>query len=89
MQAGLILFILIAVYILFFDIHLQYVESTKFLGIHLDRGLTCGCQVDKVCSKLYSGIYDLRQLSKYCPIQVLLTAYYGIIYPHLSYGVAL
>lgn len=45
--------------------------------------------VDSVCSTLSSGIYILRQLAKCFPNQVLMTACYGIFYPHLSYGVPL
>lgn len=56
----------------------------------VDRGFIWSCHLDNVCCKLSSGVYVLRQLSKYCQTQFLMTAYYDVIlYSHLSYGLTL
>ncbi|KAG8247714.1 hypothetical protein J6590_054824 [Homalodisca vitripennis] len=55
----------------------------KFLGISLGRGLTWNDHIDQVCAKLSTGISVFRSLDKYCPIQVLMAAYYGLITPSL------
>src|SRR5436190_9919802 len=67
----------------------EVTDSTTFLGMHLDQGLTWNDHVDKVCSKVTSGIHALRTLSKTCSLEVLQTAYFGLVYSHLTYGIRL
>ncbi|KAG8258580.1 hypothetical protein J6590_027671 [Homalodisca vitripennis] len=56
------------------DFLLEETDSIKVLGMYLDRGLTW--DIEKVCSKVASGIYVLRNLAKFCSVDVLKMAYY-------------
>ena len=60
------------------DVVLEVTESTTFLGMNLDQGLTWNDHVDKVCSKVTSGIHALSILSKTCSVEVLKMAYFGL-----------
>lgn len=71
------------------DTILEDTDSIKFLGIHLDRSLNWNHHVDSVCSRVSSGIFALRNLGKFCPVKILLMAYFGLVYPHITYGISL
>lgn len=69
------------------DVILEEAESTKFLGLHIDTGLTWNAHIDSVCAILALDIFSLRHLSKFCFLQVQLMAYFGLVNPHLSYEI--
>lgn len=63
-------------------------EVIKFLGVHIDNKLKFGFHVDSVCAHISSGIFLLRRLPTFVD-NILLTAYYGLIYPLLSYAIVI
>ena len=71
------------------EVVLEVTDSTTFLGMHLDQGLTWNDHVDKVCSKVTSGIHALRVLSNTCSLEILRMANFGLIFSHWSYGIRL
>lgn len=67
---------------------MSYCNVSRFLGVYIDDRLTFQDHVDFICRKLSSGIFVIRTLSKIADNRVTLVAYYGLIYPFLSYAVA-
>ncbi|KAG8320101.1 hypothetical protein J6590_076638 [Homalodisca vitripennis] len=60
--------------------------SNAFLGLTLDDKLKFYNHTENVSDKVSSGIFAIRTLVKSSNSDVLLSAYYGLIYPHLVYG---
>jgi hypothetical protein len=62
-------------------------NSTNLLGVIIDRNLTWELQIDKICSKISSSLFTIKRLSSIIEQDVLITVYYGLVYPHLKYGI--
>lgn len=69
------------------EFEINFSSEVCYLGITLDHKLNFTGHVNKTSSKLNSGIFLLRRLSCFGNTEILLAAYYGYIYPFLSYGI--
>lgn len=57
----------------------------KYLGVHLDSGLTWEVHVSHLMKKLNSAIFAIRSLRGLVPLDVLMTTYYGCFFSHATY----
>lgn len=64
---------------------LNHVTSTKFLGVIIDENLTWKAHVDWVSAKVHKSLGIIRKVSHQMNTKCLLTLYYSLIYPYLSY----
>jgi hypothetical protein len=64
---------------------LDYVESSKFLGVHIDSCFTWNRNIQSVRSKVSRGIGILNKAKHALNTATLITLYYSFIYPYLSY----
>lgn len=71
------------------DSILEQVECTKFLGLQIDANLSYDKHIDQVTSKMSSGLYALRQLSKICSLETLKKVYFALVHSHLAYGISI
>lgn len=62
-------------------------DSTKFLGLTINRTLSWSDHVDMLCSKIMSGIYLLRNLANKVNIDTLKLVYHASVEAHFSYGI--
>lgn len=66
---------------------LEQVQSTRFLGIHIDNALNWEIHIDYLCKKLSSTCFALHRLSKLTSISVVLSYYYAQFYSRVKYGI--
>ena len=67
------------------DQPLTRVYKSKFLGIIIDDKLTFKDHVSHVCSKISKGTGIIIKARKFVTKDALVSLYYALIYPHLSY----
>ena len=65
---------------------IQQVDHLRYLGFYLDYHLSWRCQSDTISSKIARGDGILRRLQHFLPQRILLTIYYLLVYPYISYG---
>lgn len=63
------------------------VNNVNFLGLKLDKNLNYHDHINKVSKSVCTGIFILRRLSHLLDVSLLISVYYGVVYPHLSYGI--
>ena len=61
-------------------------ESTKFLGITIDKSLTWENHCNNVANKMSRNAGILNRVKNYLPVSSMCTLYNSLIFPHYSYG---
>ncbi len=71
------------------DQKIERVNYTKFLGIYIDEKLKWDKHINKVRNHIASSLFILNKIKNFVPTKLLLTLYYSLIYPYLTYGITL
>ena len=64
---------------------IEQVGDTKFLGVYIDQHLTWKTHLNYICTKISKSIGLLYKARFYLPSNSLLSLYYTLIYPYLTY----
>jgi len=64
---------------------LDCVDSTKFLGVIVDKKLSWHDHINHISSKISRGLGILGRVRRLLPREILLLLYHTLIYPYLSY----
>ena len=67
---------------------IKKVDSTKFLGVHIDEHLNWSVHVKHLLTKLSSGLYSLNMAKNILPIYSKKLLYFSHIQSHLIYGLS-
>ena len=64
---------------------LEQVDNTKFLGVYIDQHLTQKTHVNFIAAKISKSVGLLYKAKYHLPSKSLLTLYYALFYPYLTY----
>lgn len=64
-------------------------DSIKFLGLEIVNTLNWNRHVDKLLTKISSGLYALIRLKDYCEKETLKVIYFSYIHSVISFGISL
>jgi len=67
------------------DVMLPTARSSKFLGVIIDCKLKFDEHINTVCSKVAKSIGVLYALRDYAPENTMISLYYSLVYPYLTY----
>lgn len=70
------------------DLNVETEESTKFLGVIVDKNLTWQQHIDYLRKKLASAHYAIRRIRTITNEETSIIAYHSLFASHLRYGIA-
>src|ERR1043165_4742771 len=66
-------------------VNIPQVNTSKFLGVHMDEHLKWNIHIDEINKKITKSIGILNRISYLLPTQILINLYYTLIYPYFTY----
>ena len=69
--------------------HIERVQATKFLGIHIDEHITWEHHINHCKKKLSQGVYAINKSKHILSQKHLKILYYSLVHPYLLYGIRL
>ena len=67
------------------NVHLEKSFCVKYLGVYIDCHLTWHDHIDYICGKISKNINIMVKLKHYVSKATLISVYYSLIYPYLTY----
>lgn len=67
------------------DAPIHNAQTTKFLGITLDKNLSWKTHISNISSKIAKNIGIINKIKSILPERILLSLYYTMVFPYLSY----
>ena len=71
------------------NVHLENSFCVKYLGVYIDCHLTWHDHIDYICGKIIKNINVMVNLKHYVSKATLVSVYYSLIYPYLTYACTL